>query len=637
MHTRQSCSLKRIALCEFLGLTLAACASFASSLASADAMDAVKSQNDEQAKAAADGAKIENKRDLAALYYAGTTNGWTHESMTYDASADAWHIDVVFSGHGDANGPQRFKVSTTPDWTDTVYGTSGGSVLCSDRDKCADVRVGEVGTYRLIVGDSTLEWKLAKLNNAAPIADFGAVADKKSVVFSDRSADADGDKLSYSWNFGDGAASSESNPVHVYEKDGNYEVVLSVSDGTLSSSKAAIVAVSSVKYDPVVSAMYFAGTTNDWTHQAMEFDHATGEWKIALKLTGKGDRGGAQRFKVSTSPNWHDTVYGKAGSNQLCANQALCGDIEISQVGDYILAVNDASLTWRLEKFSDENQSPSAEFSFDADKGTVRFKNLSSDRDGDILTYTWQFGDGWETHDVNPVHRYEDEGEYKVQLIASDGKSHEVLAAKTVTVSDMFEQPTRKALYFSGSANGWTHEKMSFDKKKGEWLYNISEMDKGDSKGGPRFKIASGPDWKGTVWGDAGNGTLCSDKDKCKDVPLTDKEQIYPGRLYVDDKTLAWRFDEDRLCGVRPVFAEQDGNKVSIESSLGMCNTKYPDDPNWYAFDFGDGTPMTEPVRASTKVTHEYADMLRDRKVVIYHVNGNERRYYGEYTFKAQK
>ena len=95
-------------------------------------------------------------------------------------------------------------------------------------------------------------------------------------------------------------------------------------------------------------AMYFAGTTNKWNHTAMKYNSSTGDWEIALNLTGAGDNVGAQRFKVTSAANWNGTVWGDAGGNLLCSNQSTCGDVYIGETGNYVLKVNDKNLTWEL-------------------------------------------------------------------------------------------------------------------------------------------------------------------------------------------------------------------------------------------------------------------------------------------------
>ena len=70
------------------------------------------------------------------------------------------------------------------------------------------------------------------IGNNKPVAKFEVSSnDAGRVTFKNLSTDADGDKLSYDWNFGDGSTSKETDPSHTYTKNGNYEVLLHVNDG----------------------------------------------------------------------------------------------------------------------------------------------------------------------------------------------------------------------------------------------------------------------------------------------------------------------------------------------------------------------------------------------------------------------
>ncbi|HJM95202.1 MAG TPA: PKD domain-containing protein, partial [Candidatus Marinimicrobia bacterium] len=57
--------------------------------------------------------------------------------------------------------------------------------------------------------------------------------DNLTVTFSNSSTDADGDALTFGWDFGDGNTSTDENPVHTYDFGGQYDVSLIVSDGDL--------------------------------------------------------------------------------------------------------------------------------------------------------------------------------------------------------------------------------------------------------------------------------------------------------------------------------------------------------------------------------------------------------------------
>jgi len=59
--------------------------------------------------------------------------------------------------------------------------------------------------------------------------------------------DPDNDTLSYSWNFGDGGSGSGITPTHVYQIEGSYTVVLSVSDGQNNVSDSLVIKVEKIE------------------------------------------------------------------------------------------------------------------------------------------------------------------------------------------------------------------------------------------------------------------------------------------------------------------------------------------------------------------------------------------------------
>ena len=66
--------------------------------------------------------------------------------------------------------------------------------------------------------------------------------------------DPDGDALTYSWDFGDGATSTQPNPVHTYGTSGAYTARLLVSDGTDTTSSAPIAIRVGTPPVPAISA-----------------------------------------------------------------------------------------------------------------------------------------------------------------------------------------------------------------------------------------------------------------------------------------------------------------------------------------------------------------------------------------------
>ncbi|EFH30693.1 glycosyl hydrolase, partial [Streptomyces pristinaespiralis ATCC 25486] len=90
---------------------------------------------------------------------------------------------------------------------------------------------------------------LYRIENAtggrSPVAE--AAADRTSgqaplrVTFSSAgTTDADGDALTYSWDFGDGTTSTEANPVHHYTKNGTYTATVTAKDPTGRTGSASV-------------------------------------------------------------------------------------------------------------------------------------------------------------------------------------------------------------------------------------------------------------------------------------------------------------------------------------------------------------------------------------------------------------
>lgn len=79
---------------------------------------------------------------------------------------------------------------------------------------------------------------------------------------------------------------------------------------------------------------------------------------------------------------------------------------------------------------------PNAAFQYDVAGLTVNFTNESSDVNGDIVSYSWNFGDGNVSTDENPTHVYAATGAYDVTLMVTDAEGQTSTVSQTVSVSD---------------------------------------------------------------------------------------------------------------------------------------------------------------------------------------------------------
>jgi subtilisin family serine protease len=80
-------------------------------------------------------------------------------------------------------------------------------------------------------GDGTCGGTGAPVNNP-PVVDFTWTCTDLACSFDATASDADNDPLTYAWDFGDTGSSSLDDPAHTYSAGGDYDVTLTVDDGT---------------------------------------------------------------------------------------------------------------------------------------------------------------------------------------------------------------------------------------------------------------------------------------------------------------------------------------------------------------------------------------------------------------------
>ncbi len=281
----------------------------------------------------------------------------------------------------------------------------------------------------------SLPYKSALHINAAPVAAFQvsnfSPLEMEHVTYSDRSTDPDGKVVAWHWEFGDGASSSEPSPTHAYHQQGTYTVILTVTDdnGAQASTSATI----TVLNHPPVAALKVRGKKT--------------QGKVQV-LTGEG-----VTFDASES---HDIPQ----KNQLrCYEWDFDGDGIYDQRtktptvthsypenGTYSVTVrvtdrDGATASSQPVTITVLNRPPQAAFTWQPDHPTdatsVSFTDRSSDSDGEVVAWHWDFGDGSSSTEQNPVHQFPDNGVYTVTLAVTDNDGAESSrATQTITVEN---------------------------------------------------------------------------------------------------------------------------------------------------------------------------------------------------------
>jgi PKD repeat protein len=297
------------------------------------------------------------------------------------------------------------------------------------------------GTYlvRLTVTDSLGRVDTATgtvmVTDEPPIAAFtvGVATPEagQSVAFDgSSSSDSDGSIVAYAWNFGDGHSGSGRTPTHAFAQAGTYSVTLTVTD---SGGQRASVS------EPVTVV---AGPSARFTPSAAQALEGT---SVGFDATGSG--GGASGAAI-TGYSW-SFGDGTTGTGATPSHvYAAAGSFKVK------LTVTDAtgasgSSTQTLAVL---DEPPGAAFAatpaVPIPGQPVAFDGMgSSDRDGTIASYAWDFGDGVTGAGAKPTHAYQSAGSYTVRLTVTDSSGQKATVSRPVTV---YAQPQATFSYSAG-------------------------------------------------------------------------------------------------------------------------------------------------------------------------------------------
>jgi len=291
-----------------------------------------------------------------------------------------------------------------------------------------DHSYSEVGNYTvtLTVTDdygatnSTSANKMV-VSPGAPVASFTyspttPYTDETVTFNATSSYDSDGYIVSYAWDFGDDTNGTGNIATHSYTDDGTYTVILNVTDddGLWDTASANITVLNR---PPVASFTESAETV--LTGQVISFNASASsdpDGTIASYFWDFGDETNATGMTATHS-------YSDNGTYTVTLT-----------VTDDDGATDTANSTKTVS-----NRPPIASFTESAEtvytNQVISFNaSSSSDPDGTIVSYFWDFGDGANATSMTTTHSYSDDGTYIVTLTVTDDDGATASANATKTV-----------------------------------------------------------------------------------------------------------------------------------------------------------------------------------------------------------
>ncbi|HIC95061.1 TPA: PKD domain-containing protein, partial [Candidatus Bipolaricaulota bacterium] len=241
------------------------------------------------------------------------------------------------------------------------------------------------------------------------------------------SKDPDGRIVSYEWDFGDGKKGDGVKVQHVYSKGGTYTVILTVTDDkgvSVSLPRTVEIKEAELQNVPPIPVMVITG--DQIVGRKLNFDASSSldpDGQIVSYKWDFGD-GGSSDQKVTSH------IYASEGTYTVKL-------IVTDDKGSSVTASKDLTIS------GEPNRPPIASFKIEGSLMVgeeITFDaSGSSDPDGRIVSYEWDFGDGVTLSGQRVVHSYLSSGRYLVKLIVKDDTGLLSQAVQEITISAKLE------------------------------------------------------------------------------------------------------------------------------------------------------------------------------------------------------
>ncbi|PQJ69403.1 MULTISPECIES: PKD domain-containing protein [Polaribacter] len=260
------------------------------------------------------------------------------------------------------------------------------------------------------------------INNIQPSTLFTTSTDANdnlTMVFRSYSTDA----ASYLWDFGDGTSSTEANPDYTYAKGGEYKVKLT------TTSTDGLVAVDSSIVAPVFVDFNFTSVDSKVT-----FENLTSGAKSLVWSFGDGETVTWESEDTELDADYNPAyIYKTADTFVATLTVTTFLDVEVS------VSKNIEGLVL----------STVPDFTFDVNSLEVQFTDASLF----AVSYSWDFGDGTSSTELNPKHTYATKGTYNVTLTTTNEAGVSQSITQGVPVGGV--DATFAAVILNGTIDEW--------------------------------------------------------------------------------------------------------------------------------------------------------------------------------------
>jgi PKD repeat protein len=348
---------------------------------------------------------LENEAPTANITVASTSIE-EMESLLFDASGSSDSDGVIVEYSWDfGDGGKDSGMYTNYEFSSANNYTVSLTVLDNEGETAITTTL--ISVYEKIVSANVAPTAIISVEN-------NTVMELVSLLFdASGSSDPDGDIVEYSWDFGDGVKDSGMYTNHAFSTSNDYNVTLTVMDNdgdTATTTTEITVNEMPANVPPVASLLLSASSTDMYEHVNCDGSSSTdSDGEIVMYAWEFGDGINATGIYTNhyyTEPGTYTitlTVTDDRG-----ATNSTSSNIIINDQGDPV-----------------DNNPPIASFEVEqitiiAEKPTLFNASGSSDSDGAIVEYSWDFGDGTGGSGKNIEHSFAAEGEFNVTLTVYD-------------------------------------------------------------------------------------------------------------------------------------------------------------------------------------------------------------------------
>jgi PKD repeat protein len=328
---------------------------------------------------------------------------FTDTSSDVEGSLVAWHWDFGDSQTADVQNPEH------------IYASAGTYLVV--------LTVTDSGGLKESVA---IQITVVPPGNNPPIANFSFSQQNRKLVidFVDTSLDTDGTITTWNWNFGDNSTDTVQNPSHTYLSAGTYQVTLTVTDNGGKSG--------SITKNVIV---------NPLINQSPTISNITGTQTSFKPLIGKFTETSSDPDGFITKWDWNfgdghtfsttDSAL-KNPSNTYLFPGTYTVSLTVTDDG-LPDGTNKKTATSSIQFVVEPppaNQPPVALFTVDANNvlapATILFTDLSTDSDGQIISWLWEFESGStlfynsQTYQKTVSHTFTRSGTYPIRLTVTD-------------------------------------------------------------------------------------------------------------------------------------------------------------------------------------------------------------------------